>query len=160
VLMDHKPLTFALHRQGDAWSAQQQRHLLYVSEYTTDIRHVAGALNMVADALSRPPDMPQLPPLGSIAVVAPTQGEQVTLEKLAAGQMLCEETQQLASRPDMRLVELSGQKLLCMDNTGSLRPLVPSALRRPVFDSVHSLAHAGTHATSRMLSTQYVWPSG
>jgi len=58
VLTDHKPLTFALRRQWDAWGALQQRHLLYVSEYTTDIRHVAEALNVVADALSRPPDMP------------------------------------------------------------------------------------------------------
>jgi len=158
VLTDHKPLTFALHRLGDAWSARQQRHLSYVSEYTTDIRHVAGSLNVVADALSRPPGVPQLPPPGPVAVVAPTPGEPVTLERLAAGQLLCEETQQLASRPDVRLVEMGGQKLLCMDATGALRPLVPVQLRRAIFDSVHCLAHAGVRATTRMLSTRYVWP--
>jgi len=45
-----------------------------------------------------------------------------------------------------------------MDTTGLLRPLVPKALRHPVFDSIHSLAHAGVSATYRMLSSRYVWP--
>jgi RNase H-like domain found in reverse transcriptase len=53
VLTDHKPLTYAVHRVSDAWSARQQRQMAYVAEYTSDIRHVAGAQNVVADALSR-----------------------------------------------------------------------------------------------------------
>ena len=56
VLSDHKPHTLALHRQSDAWSARQQRHLSYVAEYTSDIRHVPGKENVVADCLSRPPE--------------------------------------------------------------------------------------------------------
>ncbi|XP_069783098.1 uncharacterized protein [Narcine bancroftii] len=51
---DHKPLTQALAMAKDPWSTKQQRHLLYVSEFTTDIRHRAGKDNVVADALSRP----------------------------------------------------------------------------------------------------------
>ena len=35
VLSYHKLLTFALHRQSDAWSAHQQRHRSYVAEYTS-----------------------------------------------------------------------------------------------------------------------------
>ena len=54
VLTDHKPLVYALHRVSDPWSAQQQRHLAYISEYTENIRHVSGSANVVADALSRP----------------------------------------------------------------------------------------------------------
>ena len=37
VLTDHKPLTFALHRLSDAWSAREQRQLSYVVEYTSDL---------------------------------------------------------------------------------------------------------------------------
>ena len=48
MLSDHKLLTFALHRQSDAWSARQQWHLSYAGEYTSDIRHVAGKENVVA----------------------------------------------------------------------------------------------------------------
>jgi RNase H-like domain found in reverse transcriptase/Reverse transcriptase (RNA-dependent DNA polymerase) len=54
VLTDHKPLTFALHRVTDAWSARQQRQLAYIAEYTSDLRHVPGSSNVVADALLRP----------------------------------------------------------------------------------------------------------
>jgi hypothetical protein len=52
ILSDHKPLCFALHRLSDAWSARQQRQLSYIAEFTSDIRHVAGVDNVVADALS------------------------------------------------------------------------------------------------------------
>jgi len=45
---NHKPLTFLLGKQADAYSARQQRHLAYVAEYTSDIRYVAVAENLVA----------------------------------------------------------------------------------------------------------------
>ena len=54
VLTDHKPHTFALHRMSDHWTARQQRHLFFIFEFTTDLRHVAGNDNPVADGLSRP----------------------------------------------------------------------------------------------------------
>ncbi|KAK4311468.1 hypothetical protein Pmani_017019 [Petrolisthes manimaculis] len=38
---------------SDPWSARQQRHLTYISEYTTNIQHLSGKNNLVADALSR-----------------------------------------------------------------------------------------------------------
>jgi hypothetical protein len=67
---DHKPLIFSLHRSSDAWTARQGRRLSYIAEYTSDIRHVAGVDNVVADALSRPP--PMLPtPQQVISVVQP-----------------------------------------------------------------------------------------
>jgi hypothetical protein len=54
ILTDHKPLTYALHRVSEPWSARQQRQLSYLAEFTADMRHVAGKDNVVADALSRP----------------------------------------------------------------------------------------------------------
>jgi hypothetical protein len=53
IFTDHKPLTFALSKVADAWSGRQQSHLAAISEYTVDLRHVAGNDNVVADALSR-----------------------------------------------------------------------------------------------------------
>ena len=49
---DHKPLTTAINSQSDR-SPRQTRHLSYISEFTTDIQHVKGKHNVVADALSR-----------------------------------------------------------------------------------------------------------
>jgi hypothetical protein len=55
VLTDHKPLTFALSRSSEPWTARQSRHLSYIAEFTGDIKHIPGADNVVADTLSRPP---------------------------------------------------------------------------------------------------------
>jgi hypothetical protein len=52
--MDHKLLTYALAHVSDPWTAPQSRQLSYVTEYSWDIFHIAGAANMVADTLSRP----------------------------------------------------------------------------------------------------------
>ena len=53
IATDHKPLTFALATASDKHTPRQIRHLDYISQFTTDIRHVSGPNNPVADALSR-----------------------------------------------------------------------------------------------------------
>ena len=53
LFTDHKPLTFALFRVSPPWSARQQCHLSYLSEFTSDLVHLPGLQNVVADALSR-----------------------------------------------------------------------------------------------------------
>jgi hypothetical protein len=55
IYTDHKPLTFALGKVSEPWTAMQSRQLSYVAEFTTDIRHILGSENIVADTLSRPP---------------------------------------------------------------------------------------------------------
>jgi hypothetical protein len=54
IYTDHKPLTFALKKQAEPWTARQQRQLSYLAEFAVELRHVAGASNVVADMLSRP----------------------------------------------------------------------------------------------------------
>lgn len=53
IYTDHKPLTFAFRQQIDRCSPRQVRHLELISQYCTDIRHISGADNVVADAFSR-----------------------------------------------------------------------------------------------------------
>jgi len=148
ILTDHKPLTQAIFRLSDPWTARQQRHLAYVAEFSADLLHVAGADNVVADALSR----------YTAAAVVPVQGGKVSSEELAAAQRTCKETQEMRDRPDVQLVHVGGQELLCMGQTGALRPIVPVSLRQRVFWSLHGLAHAGVRATRRMLTSRYTWP--
>ena len=50
---DHKPLTYALTTRFDRHSPRRARHLGFISQFTTDIRHVKGMDNAVADTLSR-----------------------------------------------------------------------------------------------------------
>jgi hypothetical protein len=51
----HTPLTFALSKLADSWTAMQCGQLSYVAEFTADIRHVPGVENIVAKMLSKPP---------------------------------------------------------------------------------------------------------
>ena len=71
IYPDHKPLTTAINRASDPWMARQCRQLAYVAEYTSDIRHIAGTSNVVADALSRPP-VPPSPSPAAACVKAPS----------------------------------------------------------------------------------------
>nr|VZI04584.1 unnamed protein product [Spirometra erinaceieuropaei] len=54
VFTDHKPLTFALRSHTDKLNPREIRQLDYISQFTSDIRHIDGSRNEVADALSRP----------------------------------------------------------------------------------------------------------
>ena len=53
ILTDHTPLTFAFHRKRDKCSPRQFNHLDFISQFTTDIRHISGQENIIADTLSR-----------------------------------------------------------------------------------------------------------
>ena len=61
IFTDHKPLTYALSRSTDAWTAKQCCHLSYAAEFTSDIQHMPGLENVVADCLSRPSGVLPLP---------------------------------------------------------------------------------------------------
>jgi Integrase zinc binding domain len=148
VLTDHKPLCFALHRLSDAWTACQQRHLSYIAEFTSDVRHVAGVENVVADALSQP----------ARAVTAPAPST-VDFEQLAREQQQCSDTLRLAAESTLHVqsVEVNGVAMLCDVSSGTMRPLVPERLRKAVFTALHGLAHPGAHATRRLVSSRFVW---
>ena len=53
ILTDHKPLIYSMFCNPHRYSPRQVWHLDYISQFTTDIRHVSGQANPVADALSR-----------------------------------------------------------------------------------------------------------
>jgi len=53
VLTDHKPFTFAFHQKRDKCSPRQFNQLEFISQFPTDIRHISGQDNIVADTLSR-----------------------------------------------------------------------------------------------------------
>jgi len=81
---DHKPLTYALPKAVEPWTARQSRHLSYLAEFTSDTRHISGVDNVVADTLSRPP-------AGEINAVAATP-VQVNSVAIAEAQRACPET--------------------------------------------------------------------
>ncbi len=80
IYMNHKPLTTAINRASDPWTAQQCCQLAYVAEYTSDIHHIAGTSNVVADALSQPP-VPLLPSSAASCVKAPSRSQEAARQE-------------------------------------------------------------------------------
>jgi cleavage and polyadenylation specificity factor subunit 1 len=147
ILTDHKPLTFALAKAADTWSARQQRHLAAVSEYTSDIRHIAGLDNVVADVLSRPATV------ASMAASPAGGGGEINYRELAADQLQCPETAALLTSSSLQIVHVfvDGVNVMCDVSAATQRPLVPVKWRRSVFNVIHNLSHPGIKAT------RFVW---
>jgi RNase H-like domain found in reverse transcriptase/Reverse transcriptase (RNA-dependent DNA polymerase)/Integrase zinc binding domain len=165
IYTDHKPLTQALHQSSEPWTARQCRHLSYVAEFTSDVRHVAGVDNVVADTLSRPPPCQPgqdaaatLPPGSTLAVVDATTSK-LDYAAIAAHQQDCPKVAAMARLSSLRIrpVIVEDVELLCDVSTGALRPLIPTADREAVFLAFHGLAHAGTRATRQLISARVVW---
>jgi hypothetical protein len=73
ILTDHKPLTHALHRSSDPWTPHQCRQLDYIAYHTSDICHITGVDNIVADTLLQPlPVCSTQPPLAVASVNVPS----------------------------------------------------------------------------------------
>jgi cleavage and polyadenylation specificity factor subunit 1 len=53
IFTDHKPITYAFQQKRDKCSPRQFNHLDFVTQFTTNIRHISGQDNVVADAVSR-----------------------------------------------------------------------------------------------------------
>ena len=155
VQTDHKPLIYALNTRPDRHSPQQARHLDYISQFTTDIRHVKGIDNAVADALSRMET-------NALSEEAP---QLVDFQAMADAQRSDSELTALMSSPSSTSLKLqvvpqpsTGITMVCDTSTGVASPFVPAAFRRTVFNSLHSLSHPGIRATQRLLIARYVWP--
>ena len=145
---DHKPLTFCMAKSSDPWSSRQQRHLAYISEFTTDIRHIKGKENHVADALSR------------ATINALHAG--VDYEAMAASQQNDPDIQAYRTAiTGLKFEDIQiGHKdltLLCDTSTGQPRPVVPTAWRRKVFDLVHGLSHPSVRATRQLMASKFIW---
>ena len=147
IFTDHRPLTFAMGKSSEPWSHRQARHLEYISQYSTDIRHVSGVDNTVADALSR------------AAIEEVRLG--VDFTRMAELQQRDPETKAYRTAvTDLKWseVDLDGvHKLLCDTSQGGPRPLVPAEMRREVFELVHGLSHPGTNATVKIMKSRFVW---
>lgn len=148
IYTDHKPLIHAFQQNLDRATPWQFKRLEYIAQFTSDIRHVAGTNNVVADALSR---------VESIS-------ESVSIAELVEAQKADEELAMLQKEPGaLKLSRFhcpdTNLLVLCDVSTGSVRPIVPKSLRIKVFNSLHNLAHPGVRASVKLISERYVWPS-
>ncbi|KAJ0169157.1 hypothetical protein K1T71_014924 [Dendrolimus kikuchii] len=118
-----------------------------ILKFTTDIRHISGKDNIVADTLSRVDEL-QIP---------------IDTETLAKSQYIDSElAQHINGESSLRLMKLrlpgSESQIYCDVSMPSPRPFVPQSLRKQVFDSLHSFSHPGANATAQLVAQRFVWP--
>lgn len=155
ILTDHKPLTTALFSKTTK-SPRQERHLDFISQFTSDIRYVKGEENVVADTLSRSFS-------DAIEILQPD------FLSLAKAQLLDSELTEIKSNgntiPNSNVklgainVPNSDSFVWCDVSHERCRPFVPLSLRKNIFHALHNLSHPGVTATRKKIAELYFWPS-
>lgn len=148
IYTDQKPLTYAFSQRPEKASPRQVRQLSFIAEFTTKIKHISGAQNTVADSLSR---------IGAVTLTST-----INLENIEKLQNEDEQMQHLMLSNDSSLqlkrVPFNANISIVCDISGDIiRPYIPPALRREIFDIFHLPAHPGGRATDRMIRKSYVW---
>ncbi|XP_064470147.1 uncharacterized protein LOC135384895 [Ornithodoros turicata] len=147
---DQKPLTYSMHSSHSSLSPREIRQLAFVSEFTTDLRHIRGADNAAADALSR------------IAVSSATTDDTIDFRAMADAQTHDQELARLHTSSSQTLQDVilpdTNISLTCDLSTGAPRPFVPEPFRFTVFRTLHCLSHPGIRATQPLVTARYVWP--
>lgn len=144
IFTDHKPLTFAFASNAER-SPRQTRHLSYIAEFSTDVRHIEGKNNVVAGTLSR-----------LSAVALPT----IDYHQLAEDQAKSEKvTAYKTATTGLRLSDIpfGNSTVLCDVSTGKERPVVPPTWIKRIFETIHGLSHPGVKPTLRAISSRFVW---
>jgi cleavage and polyadenylation specificity factor subunit 1 len=147
IFTDHKSFTYAFQQKRDKCSPWQFNHLDFVSQFTTDIRHISGQDNVVADALSRVESVTAPPSYNDLAASQDSDDELRTLLGSTTALLL-----------GKQLIPGTTVSIYCDTFTGNPRPYILSPLRLKVFQSVHELSHPGTKATARLVAQRFVWP--
>ncbi|GBM92188.1 Retrovirus-related Pol polyprotein from transposon 297 [Araneus ventricosus] len=133
IYTDHKHLTFAFQQTGDKTSPRQQRHLEFISKFSTDGRYISGIQNTVADALSR---------IDKIGIPSEIDYEEIAQAQIDDDELLA--LQGANSNLVFKTISLEphGNPLHCDVSTGNIRPYVPKAFRTTIINVIHSLAHS------------------
>lgn len=147
IFKDHKPLIYAFKQDPLRSSPRQARHLEFIGQFTTDIQHVSGKENMVADALSRVESIQKA----------------INFEKLAESQKSYDELQQiLQSNLALKLKEIpipgTEITIFCDAESQIPCPFVTKSYRKKVFRSLHDLSYPGVKATAKLIMQRFVWP--
>lgn len=150
IYTDHKPLTFAFHQKPEKSSPRQVRHLDFIGQFSTDIRHVKGIENIVADTLSR---------------IQINEINTIDFDKIANDQQNDSELKTILqsnnSSLKLKRVNLpnSTKPIYCDINNDNIRPYIPKNHRQAIFNQLHGLSHPGANATMKLIIKRFVWPS-
>lgn len=146
---DHKPLTFAFRKRSDKCTPRQARQLDFISQFTTDVRHIKGSDNILADTLSR---------INAISMPNP-----IDYDEIADAQQNDPELNLLRESEVLRFKNITlpdcNKPIQCDISTGIARPYVPERFREHIFATLHNLSHPGIRASVKLVRSRFIWPS-
>ena len=154
IFTDQKPLTRAFLKARNPVSSWQHHQLSVISEFCTDIAHVPGVDNVVADTLSRQHNNDDDGVPVAIQEIAHVIAD-VDLDKLAADQpdspVVASSSANSLRLQQLRIPGCSWQ-VWCDTLQGRVRFSVPKKWREKIFHGVHGLSHPSGRATVAILS--------
>lgn len=150
IYTDHKPLIYALKKcvNSKNETPRRIRQLAYISEFCTDIRHVSGEENPVADYLSR---------IEQINCPTPIDYNALALDQ--------ENNQEVAdfSHEDRYMKKLkfpdSKSYVTCETSNDIIRPFLTPKFRKQAFNLIHDISHPGIKATKDLMRQRFFWPN-
>ena len=119
----------------------------YISQFTTNFRHVAGADNVVADELSRVEEVDSPMDNQALAVAQQQDQELRDFRQSTSSHQLKE-----------MLIPRTTTPVTCDVSTPAARPFITQQFRKAAFNVIHRLSHPGVKATVKLV-TRFVWPS-
>ena len=140
---------YAIAKTTELWRARQQSHFSAISETTTDIAHVPGKSNIVADCLSSSRTTNAVSFGIDYKAIARAQAAGFDVQAYKTAFTCLEIT-------NTRLNE-QGPELVCDVSTGRPLSIVSPDFRRTVFDVVHNLSHPEVKATVKLVSDKFLW---
>lgn len=153
IFTDHKPLVHAFKKIGSNKEIPRRTNqLLFISEFTTDIQHISGTKNSMADALSRVE-----------TIICPSIIDYLAL---ADSQVLDAELLRFINNADETSSQIKkifmpeiNKHIYCEVGTNKIRPYVTLGFRKLVFEMVHNISHPGIRATRKLIQERFFWPS-
>lgn len=136
IYTDHKPIIYAFSQKSDKATNKQLRQLYYIGQYTTDIRHIKGSENIIADMLSR---------------IESIENDQIDYEELAKLQTTDEELKKFINNNNSSLqlkkiqIPNTNAKIYCDISTKQIRPFIVKEMRKK-YSIIYIIYH-----------TQVVW---
>lgn len=148
VYTDHKPLIYAFRQKPEKSTPRQFRHLDFIGQFTTDVRHVSGEENVVADALSRIDEIETPLDYGALA-----ESQESDVE--------CDKYSRSKNGLELKRIEIpgAGTAVWCDTTMNISRPFLTKPFRKVAFDILHNMAHPGVRATVKLVTQRHVWPS-
>lgn len=157
IYTDHKPLTNAIMSKTER-SPRQTRHLSYISQFTTNIEHISGKNNIVADFLSRIEISENVMEKCTIELKALIELQKIDNELKSLLEDAANSQENSKFKLELICIPVTNDKIFCETSTNHNRPFVPQSLRKVVFNQLHSLSHPGVRATRKLITARYFWP--